>query len=40
MGRYRDRSDLLVYLRVDLRLDPIRSLPRFDDLVRRVGIPK
>ena len=36
---YRERSDLLVYLRVDPRLDPIRSDRRFDDLVRRVGIP-
>jgi len=37
---YRERSDLLVYLNVDPRLDPIRSDRRFDDLVRRVGIPR
>ena len=36
---YQERSDLLVYLNVDPRLDPIRSDPRFANLVRRVGIP-
>ena len=37
---FRERSDLLVYLRVDPRLDPIRSDRRFEDLVTRVGIPR
>jgi serine/threonine protein kinase/TolB-like protein/Tfp pilus assembly protein PilF len=33
---YQARSDTLVWLRVDPRFDPIRSDPRFDDLVGRV----
>jgi serine/threonine-protein kinase len=37
---YQVRSDLLVYLRVDPRLDAIRSDRRFADLVQRVGIPR
>ena len=35
----RERSDQVIYLRVDPRLDPVRADPRFADLVRRVGIP-
>jgi hypothetical protein len=37
---YQARSDLLVYLNVDSRLDPIRTDRRFSALLDRVGVPK
>jgi tetratricopeptide (TPR) repeat protein len=37
---YQERSDMMVYLNADPRLDPVRSEPRFDQLVRKVGIPR
>ncbi|HEY2472700.1 MAG TPA: protein kinase [Terracidiphilus sp.] len=36
---YEERSYLLTYLTVDERLDNLHSDPRFDELVRRVGLP-
>jgi serine/threonine-protein kinase len=35
---YQDRSGWLVYLKVDPMFNPIRSDPRFSDLVQRVGV--
>jgi adenylate cyclase len=38
---YQERfSDLSYFLRADLRMDILRSDPRFQDLVRRMNFPK
>jgi tetratricopeptide (TPR) repeat protein len=37
---YHERSTLLGYLKMDPRFDPIRSDPRFQDLMSRIHLPK
>jgi TolB-like protein/DNA-binding winged helix-turn-helix (wHTH) protein/tetratricopeptide (TPR) repeat protein len=37
---YQERDWLLVHLRANFRLDPLRSDPRFAELVRKVGLPQ
>jgi Flp pilus assembly protein TadD len=36
---FRDRSICMVMTRTDPRIDPLRSDPRYADLVRRIGFP-
>jgi hypothetical protein len=36
---FMERRDRMTWLNVDPLLDPLRADPRFDELVRRVGLP-
>jgi hypothetical protein len=36
---YEERNEDMIYLKIEPALDPFRSDPRIQDLIRRVGFP-
>jgi tetratricopeptide (TPR) repeat protein len=39
MKAYEERSGFLVYIKCDRRFEPLHSDPRFQELIRRIGLP-
>ena len=37
---YKERAEGIIYLKVEPKFDPLRDDPRFEDLLRRLGVPE
>ena len=37
---YKERAEGILYLKVEPKFDPLRDDPRFEDLLRRLGVPE